>query len=167
VTAARSEPGSGSARGLLFERLIEPDPGLSPGAGRDPLVPPSARVDPARAALERSVARELSALLNTRALPAVDAVEPEARTILEYGFPDPTGLSPQSGSDRGRLARAAERAIRAFEPRLAEPRVTVLDRPAGVDGLAIVIEGVLTTGTGAAPFAFDLRVTGTEGGDGE
>ena len=142
------QPGSGTSRPLLFERLAESGPGAPGKRARDD----------DRAAVEASVAREIAALLGTRIEPAVEAIDPRDRTVLDYGLPDFTGLSPQSATDRERLARSIERAITAFEPRLASPRVAVFASEDGVHAMSVAITGVLTVDNVAATYNFPVHL---------
>jgi len=111
-------PVSGTVRPLLFERFTD----AGTGGGSLGLSGPSGT----RADVEASVARELGTLLNTRVSREVDATEPKDRTVLDYGIPDYSGMSSASETDRRTIGRYVERAVRAFEPRLANPRVTVV-----------------------------------------
>lgn len=151
------QPGSGTSRPLLFERLAEAGPG-APGS--------SPRRDDDRAAVEASVAREVAALLGTRIEPAIDAIDPRDRTVLDYGLPDFTGLSPQSATDRERLARSIERAITAFEPRLASPRVAVFADEGGAHTVSVAITGILTVNDVAAAYNFPVHLGEPAPGDG-
>jgi type VI secretion system lysozyme-like protein len=135
----------------LFERLLDAGPGGSPGR--------VAADDKPRSDVEVSVAREVGALLNTRVAPEIDHIEPADRTVIEYGLPDATALSPKSEADRDQLASAIERAIRAFEPRLANPRVTVFEERTERGALALAISGTLTYNSRPTPFAFDLALS--------
>jgi type VI secretion system lysozyme-related protein len=151
VTVLPFSPGSGTVRPLLFERLIEAGPGGAPERAPTPAE--------ARAQVEASVASEISALLNTRIAREVDAVDPAERTVLDYGVPDFSGMSALSGTDRQRIARAAERAIRAFEPRLANPRVTIVEEGVGSRSLEFRISGTLSVNRVPAMHAFTLSLT--------
>lgn len=75
--------------------------------------------------LIESVRRELERLFNTRcSLPAHELDERE-RTVLDYGLPDFSHLSPLRGEDRERLIASLKQAIRAYEPRLCDVEVVV------------------------------------------
>jgi type VI secretion system protein ImpF len=111
-----------------------------------------------RADLQVSVAREISAILNTRIDPAIDAIEPRDRTVIEYGLPDFTALSAASGNDTSRLARAAERAITAFEPRLDRPRVEIVLEETRRDSVGFRITGVLRVNGAPESFTFPVAL---------
>ena len=138
-------------RPLLFERLAGAGPGSDSGR---PLSPAETR-----AQVEASVAREVGALLNTRIDREIDLIEPAERTVLDYGIPDYSGMSSASGTDRQTIARFAERAIRAFEPRLANPKVTVVEENVGSRTLEFRIVGVLSVNKVAAMQAFTLSMS--------
>ena len=88
------------------------------------------------------------------------------RTVLDYGLPDYTGRSALSGSDRTAIARAAERAIRAFEPRLANPKVSVIEEEVGSRSLDFRIAGTLVVNKVPAMHAFALSLMATPDDDG-
>ncbi len=139
--------GPGATRALLFDRLVESDPALGPGTQTV-----------SRADAQLSVAREISSLLNTRIDPAVDDIDPRERTVLEYGLPDFTALAAASASDTTRLAVAAERAIMAFEPRLARPTVTVVVDATTRDSVTFLITGTLVVNNQPDAFSFPVAL---------
>ncbi|MDB4876978.1 MAG: tssE [Gemmatimonadetes bacterium] len=144
MTFTPVSPGADASRALLFDRLVD----VAPGA-------PSGHII-SRAELQLSVAREISAILNTRIDPAIDAIEPRERTVIEYGLPDFTALSAASGDDVSRLARAAERAIVAFEPRLARPRVEIVTEETRRDSVGFLITGILHVNGAPESFTFPV-----------
>jgi type VI secretion system protein ImpF len=102
----------------VLERLID----------REPRIPSEPPLDWSESvALKRaSVKRDLEWLLNTRrtAEPA-PAQFPEVRaSVHHFGLPDLTSLSADSPETRQRLLREVEEAIRQFEPRLSQVKVT-------------------------------------------
>jgi type VI secretion system lysozyme-like protein len=143
-------------RPLLFERLTEAGPDAAP---------PRAQGRPlGRAEVEASVMREVGALLNTRIAKEVDAIDPRERTVVDYGLPDFSGKSAASDTDRTTIARAAERAIRAFEPRLGNPKVTAVATSRGRDAIEFSISGTLTVNEVPELHLFTLAMT-DGGGD--
>jgi len=145
-----ASPGVGASRALLFDRLVD----VAPGA-------PSGHII-SRAALQESVAREIASILNTRIDPAIDAIDPRERTVLEYGLPDFTALAAASGADMSRLATACERAITAFEPRLAKPRVEVIVEKKRRDSIGFSITGVLSVNGAPESFTFPVDLGAAE-----
>ncbi len=83
------------------------------------------------AGVEASVLRELRRLLNSRSRLPIDRFVEEPLTVLDYGIPDYSARSAQSEADRRLIAAAIERAIAAFEPRVAEVDVTLVDGSSG------------------------------------
>ena len=112
-------------RAPLFDRLIDREPD-----GRREL---GARKTLDRAGLRESVRRELGRLFNTRSPLPVDDLRGRERTVIEYGLPDLSVLAPENHADRLRLAAILREAIEAYEPRLADVRVTVAE-PAPAPG---------------------------------
>lgn len=106
-----------TARAPLLERLC---------AGADAPVD-SAMLD--AHGLQASIARELGRLLNTRTHLTFDAFGASGGSVIDYGLPDHSALSPRSSSDLERLRLAITQAVARFEPRLVDTRVTVGDCP--------------------------------------
>jgi type VI secretion system protein ImpF len=99
--------------------------------------------------LRAAVLRDLAWLLSTGQLETTDDLEryPEvARSVLNFGMPDITGLSI-SGVDTAGLEKAVRDAIIKFEPRISANtvRVTVAkdDRVMSRNSLVFNIEGQL------------------------
>lgn len=112
-------------RAPLFDRLTDREP----GSRRE--LRPRKTLD--RAGLRESVRRELGRLFDTRCPLPADDLRGRERTVIDYGLPDVSVLAPENHADRLRLAAILREAIVAYEPRLAEVRVTV-DRPAPEPG---------------------------------
>lgn len=134
----------------LLDRLLDDEPAVS----REP---PTTRRQDLRA-LEKSVARDVEALLNSRhetleELPA--EFEELNRSLLTYGLPDLTSLSLLNNDDRNRIRRAVEEAISNFEPRLQRVRVN-LEAPREHDrGLRFRIDALLRVDPTPEPVTFD------------
>jgi type VI secretion system lysozyme-like protein len=101
----------------LFERLADD----APFDAHEPLGDVAARTLDA-AGLRASVRAELLRLLNTRRGKPDVARAPE---VLLYGLPDWSGQSAARAEDRAVIEREVTEAVRAFEPRLRDPRVTI------------------------------------------
>ncbi|HLG98917.1 MAG TPA: type VI secretion system baseplate subunit TssE [Bryobacteraceae bacterium] len=101
----------------VLDRLISGPGGIEVGS----IQPSSPR------ALKLSVARDLTALLNSRrGTSLVPSEFPAASSsILNYGLPDISSYN--LGADPQGLRRDIESTIRAFEPRLSGVKVTVED----------------------------------------
>ena len=106
----------------ILDRLLDDEP----DAGREAVPKMSCTLRELRI----NVKRDLESLLNTRR-ERLDEVPNEseiARSILAYGLPDLTAFSMTSDDDRNQVQAEIERAIAAFEPRLANVHVRL--RPA-------------------------------------
>lgn len=77
--------------------------------------------------LKLSVRRDLEWLLNTRCYPEdVDpGLEEVLKSVIFYGLPDFTGVSAKSHIEQKRLSQAVESAIKNFEPRFIDLKVTL------------------------------------------
>jgi type VI secretion system protein ImpF len=111
--------------------------------------------------MKEHVARDLSALLNTRRelleeLP--DEYKELKGTILEFGLPDFTAFTLTNVSDQKRIRRGVELAIAAFEPRLKSVRVS-LDVPKQFDQtLRFRIDALLRVDPTPEPVTFDAML---------
>lgn len=134
----------------ILDRLLDNAPGVS----QEPV---SGRFQSVRE-LERIVARDLEALLNTRqeTLEELPAEFAEVnRSLLTYGVPDLSSFSLDSESERARIQAVLEQAIALFEPRLEQVRV-VLEGPRNHDrGLRFRIEALLRVEPAPEPVTFD------------
>jgi type VI secretion system protein ImpF len=134
----------------VLDRLLDDAPGVSQE-------PASARAHSIRE-LEKVVARDLEALLNTRQ-ETLEALPPEFaevnRSLIAYGLPDFSAFSLDSDSDRNQVRRAVEHAIVTSEPRLDRVRVT-LDLTRNHDrGLRFRIDALLRVEPAPEPVRFD------------
>ena len=124
----------------MFDRLGVPE--WDPGRGARP------RTTLGREELRASVRWEVERLLNTRVPLQFDVLTRARRSILDYGFPDLAPVAEGAAGETERFARAVERSIEAFEPRLANVDVSIVGptrqrRGIGIEVSAdIVIEGV-------------------------
>lgn len=133
----------------IFERLTDRHPGV--------------RTEPAQsqwvsvAELEVSVMTHLSDLLNVRrADHPSDLVFPETfSSVAGYGILDLSALSLANPSDRDRIRRSLERAIRLFEPRLSRVSVRVKEPEIQDPTLQFRIDAVLRVDPIEEPVAFD------------
>jgi type VI secretion system protein ImpF len=156
---------TGGARALLFERLVDTE--LSPKDDWPPLFQRLVAAEPdqpgkkesprkkesppfrvlTREELRQSVKRELGQLLNSRCPVPLKLLEQEERTVINYGIPDFTSLSPQSADDRKLIASIIRQTITAFETRLRNVRVTAEYVEGDERRLNISVEADLVTET--------------------
>lgn len=103
----------------LLDRLLDADP----AAPVDPPVTTQYAVD----LLRQAVRRDLETLLNARRrrVPLPEGLAELPHSPLGYGIPDPTAGSFTEDDRREALAAEVEAAIRRFEPRLTNIRVTL------------------------------------------
>src|ERR1044071_9488886 len=130
---------TGGARALLFERLVDLEPRRKEEAQPFRVL--------TKAELWESVRRELGQLLNTRCPVPLHLLGEEERTVINYGIPDFTSLSPQSGSDRKLIGEIIRQTITAFEMRLRNVRVNVENYEEDERTLQITVEADLVTET--------------------
>jgi type VI secretion system protein ImpF len=144
-----SDPDQRRVRASILDRLIDEEPGNTPER-------PPFRAQ-TRAEYGRSIQRDLFWLLNTRSLARVHTDNPpEGRSVLEFGLPDFTHLSPASWEDRQKLARQVRDAIIAFEPRLKVRKVQVEPMEGQHRSLVAYIEALLLGDSVAEPVSFRL-----------
>lgn len=132
-----SSHNTGGARALLFERLVDSE------LNRKEESPPFRVLS--RRELWESVRRELGQLLNTRCPVPLHRLAEEERTVINYGIPDFTSLSPQSANDRKLIAEIIGQTITAYEPRLRNVRVQVEKYEEDERTLQIILEADLLT----------------------
>ena len=134
----------------ILDRLIDDEPEI--------LTEPAMSRAKGLRGLERSVARDLEALLNSRQetlkeLPS--EFKEVSRSLLAYGLPDFTSFSLLTQDDRLRIRRSVEDAINRFEPRLLRVRVA-LEAPREHDrGLRFRIDAFLRVDPSPEPVTFD------------
>jgi type VI secretion system protein ImpF len=134
----------------ILDRLIDEQPSESrePAGNRQQTVRD----------LERAVARDLEAMLNTRQETVEDLpseYQEVNRSLVTYGLPDFTSCSLTIEEDRSRVLRSVERTIARFEPRLQRVRVQ-LEAPRNHDrGLRFRIDALLRVDPSPEPVTFD------------
>ncbi len=142
------------ARALLFDRLVDvPD-----WDERERLL----RVLNSEQ-LKASVRRELQRLLNTRCSIPLHRLVEEERSVVNYGIPDFSSLSPHNADDHALIASIVGQTITAFEPRLRQVRVEVGSAFSAESALWLNISAELVVGTFAEPVSFPLTLNGKTG----
>jgi type VI secretion system protein ImpF len=109
-----------------------------------------------------ALARDLEALLNTRAIAPNDLFEQyplSACSVLNYGIPDLSGLSLLNPDDKELLRKHVQRAIEQHEPRLSQVSVT-LDTPGSHTErlLHFRVDAVLIIHPHRPPVSFDATL---------
>jgi type VI secretion system protein ImpF len=133
----------------VLDRLLDFEPDVSREA-------PKSRAKSLRD-LKLSVRRDLEWLLNSRSYPeGIDErLEEVKKSVIVYGLPDITGISAKSHVEQKQLSQSLETAIRIFEPRFLNLKVT-LEPVNTVDRmLKFRIEASLNVEPVPEPIAFD------------
>jgi type VI secretion system lysozyme-like protein len=142
------------ARVLLFDRLD--NRALSPAetAGLKILD---------RDGLRESVRRELFRLLNTRCATPTNLIGGVERSVVNYGIPDFSSMSPSSSEDQKRRAVIIGQTISAFEPRLAQVRVNVDSYLETEHTLFVRIDAMLVVQSITEPVSFKVYLHTSSG----
>ena len=156
---AQPKPIAG-ARALLFDRLVdlpdELDGSDSYGQERSLRILNSKQ-------LKASVKRELERLLNTRCSIPLHQLGAEERSVVNYGIPDFSSLSPHNADDHALIASIVGQTISAFEPRLRQVRVEVGPAFAAESALWLNISAELAVGMFSEPVSFPLMLNSKSG----
>lgn len=112
------------------------------------------------AGLRDSLERELSILLNTRSRLGLSRYAEEAASVIDWGVPDFSALSAQSGEDRLLLQRAVLHAISCFEPRMQHLQVVVDTWPGDPQRARVNIDASMRIGRELRRVEFTLPVDG-------
>jgi len=141
--------GDGPITLSVLDRLIDLDPKRSEEL-------PLSRSQSLRE-FKANVCRDLEWLFNSRQpLETPQLTKLLRNSVYSYGLPDITSMSASSIRDRKRLSQSLEEAIRIFEPRILNPRVTLATTEDGkVMRLRFVIEGLLRVDPSPEPVSFD------------
>jgi type VI secretion system lysozyme-like protein len=134
----------------LFDKLTETPADLGPN-------PLAGRVLEERS-LRESVRQDLWRLLNTRSGlrgPLQQLVE---GTVLDYGLPDFSALTPASDGDRKLLAKEVADRISAHEPRLRNVRVVLEPDPVYPHKVQGAITASLVAGDVYEPVTFYMAL---------
>ncbi|MBD8531772.1 MULTISPECIES: type VI secretion system baseplate subunit TssE [unclassified Massilia] len=108
--------------------------------------------------MKDAVARDLEALLNTRAVLPQDYLKawPECeRSVVSYGMQDFAELSLSSPSDRAFICLCIEQTIARHEPRLRDVKAQLEMREGAVNRLDFSITGVLVASAAQEAVNFD------------
>jgi type VI secretion system protein ImpF len=133
----------------VLDRLLDFEPELTREA-------PKSRAKSLRE-LKQSVRRDLEWLLNTRRfIGEVDETLEEApRSVINYGLPDFTGFAAKNPHEQKRLTMVLEDALKLFEPRFMDLKVT-LEPVSNVERvLRFRIEAQLRIDPAPEPVVFD------------
>jgi len=111
----------------------------------------------------KSIARNLSNILNTRSQTSAEIYDSAELTVLDFGMPDFGYYSPENIDDKMLLAKRIKKAITAFEPRLSDISVEFdFDMP-DEKSLAFVVKAYLKLGGHPYEVSFLTKKELTEG----
>lgn len=107
--------------------------------------------------LKQSVKRDLEWLLNTRhnGIEIAETLEEVNQSLAVYGLPDLTSLSARNPNEQSRLAKALETALRIFEPRFINVKVSLEPVDNTDRQLRFHIEAHLDIEPAPEPISFD------------
>jgi type VI secretion system protein ImpF len=115
--------------------------------------------------LEASVGRELARLLNTRSPLTFSGYLESDGTVLEYGVPDFSGLSPKSAVDMRMLEATLLAAVHRYEKRLKGVRAEVTNRANRPGSAIVLLSGEITVGLEVRRVDFEVPVDGIQAGN--
>jgi len=133
----------------VLDRLIDLEPKVS-------TEPPKSQ-STSLAELKQSVRRDLEWLLNTRCFyeAAEGELEELTKSVAFFGLPDFTGVSAKSHIEQSKMTKALETAIRNFEPRFINLKVS-MEPISNIDRLLkFRIEASLDVEPAPEPVVFD------------
>jgi type VI secretion system protein ImpF len=143
------------ARALLFDRLVDVPPELEHQERHLRILD--------RDHLKASVRRELERLLNTRCSIPLHQLGEEERSVVNYGIPDFSSLSPHNADDHALIASIVGQTIAAFEPRLRHVRVEVGPASGAESALWLIIIAELVIGAFTEPVSFPVTLNSKSG----
>ena len=102
-------------------------------------------------------------LLNTRCSIPLHQIGDEERSVINYGIPDFSSLSPHNADDHALIASIVAQTITAFEPRLRQVRVEVGPVFSAESALWLNISAELVVGLYAEPVSFPVTLNSKSG----
>lgn len=108
--------------------------------------------------LQLSIGRELSRLFNTRSRLGPSEYSQCTGTVVDYGIPDFSSLSPRRADDVELLEAALAQAVGHYEPRLKNVSVKVLAVAGRASAATAQIAGDVMVGLKAQRVSFDLEM---------
>jgi type VI secretion system protein ImpF len=133
----------------VLDRLLDFEPNASSEA-------PKSRSKSLRE-LKASVRRDLEWLLNSRRyiIEIPETLEETAKSIALFGLPDFTGASAKNPGEQKRLIKQIETAIKIFEPRFLDLKVTLEPISYMERALKFRIDARLDVDPAPEPISFD------------
>ena len=143
-----------AVKALLFDRVLKP--------AADERTPIAVRGQYDESALGRSIAEQLHWLLNTRV--PIDYAVLDARTragrrsAVDYGLPDLTAYPVGDTHALDRLHDHLSQTIALYEPRLRDPRVTLVPIDGRRQSMEALIGGTVRIGWSEVPVTFRIAL---------
>lgn len=117
--------------------------------------------------MKSALKRDMEWLLNTRRCQVMEEFVDDpgelTRSLLNYGLPDISSMSVQSGKDHNRILRQMEEAVEYFEPRLKNVRVSLRPVEKTSRTLRFSIEALLMIDPAPEQVRFDTVLELTSG----
>ncbi len=104
--------------------------------------------------IRAAIARDLGWLLNTRTPLTAGEFADRKLTVIDYGVPDFGKGTPSNVKDQKQRAALTEKAIRAFEPRLQDVKVSIEMEMDSERSLQMNIEAVMVADDVREPISF-------------
>jgi len=104
--------------------------------------------------IRAAIARDLGWLLNTRTPLTAEEFDNQELTVIDYGVLDFGTGTPANVKDQKRRAALTEKAIRTFEPRLQEVKVSIEMEMDSERSLRMTIEAVMVADNVREPVSF-------------
>jgi type VI secretion system protein ImpF len=135
----------------LFDRLLGPDEGSTFEPNLD------------SHGLKKSLAREIAQLFNTKSGLTMAQYQSSDLTVLDYGLPDFSALSPDSERDTRLMVEVMTKCLEKFEPRLSMVLVTIKPDEDSKSAAHATVMAAVKIGRQALRVDFDLAFTPSEG----
>jgi type VI secretion system protein ImpF len=135
----------------LLDRLLGPDEGSSFEPNLDSI------------GLKNSLVREMAQLFSTKSRLSLAQYLSSELTVLDYGLPDFTALSPDSPNDTTLMAEVLTKCLENFEPRLSMVLVDVRPDTVSKTSAHASVAAAVMIGSQATRVDFDLAFTPSEG----
>jgi type VI secretion system protein ImpF len=133
-------------RASLLDRLID----MAPREKRE--ARPMRIMD--RPDIRAAISRDLGWLLNTRTPLTAEQFDSRDLTVIDYGVPDFGKGTPENVRDQKQRAARTEKAIRVFEPRLQNVKVSIVPEMGSERSLTMIIEAEMVADDVKEPVFF-------------
>jgi type VI secretion system protein ImpF len=135
----------------LFDRLSDDDPFVQSEAVSIRVLDRDALID--------AIQRDLKRLCNTRSPVPLSRIRDQEPSVITFGIPDHSHLSPRNGDHCKVMAELMEYVINAFEPRLREVRMTpVREDPNRMERFLFRLDGLLVLNQVTEAVSFPLEL---------